>query len=96
MSVAQRILLTRNDAILHAPVDADNAVMLDIASGSYYGLNAVAGRIWELLAVQPMTVAEICARLCEEFEVDEQTCEAAVLKFADTLVENGLAHAASP
>jgi hypothetical protein len=96
MSVALNTKLSRNEDILHAPVDADNAVMLDVVSGSYYGLNAVAARIWELLAERPMTIGEICARLCEEFEVDDATCEAAVLKFANTLIDNGVAHAVSP
>lgn len=96
MFISPYTLLARNEAILHAPVDADNAVMLDVASGSYYGLNAVATRIWELLAERPMTIADICARLCEEFEVDEATCEAAVLAFANALVDNGLVDAASP
>lgn len=96
MFVVPDTLLTRNEAILHAPVDADSAVMLNVASGSYYGLNAVAARIWELLAERPLTIAEICARLREEFEVDEAVCETAVLKFANTLVENGVAHASSP
>jgi hypothetical protein len=61
-------------------------------TGRYYGLNAVGRRIWELLE-KPMTVAEICARLCEEFEVDAQSCEAAVLKFANDMVDNGVIHA---
>ncbi len=96
MSVALDTKLSRNEEILHAPVDAKNSVMLDIASGNYFGLNAVATRIWELLTEQPMTVGEICARLCEEFEVEEATCEAAVLAFANTLFDNGLVDAAAP
>lgn len=96
MSVALDTKLSRNEEILHAPVDARNSVMLDVASGSYFGLNAVAARIWELLAERPMTIADICSRLCEEFEVDEATCEAAVLAFAKALVDNGLADAAAP
>lgn len=95
MSVALDTKLSRNEKILHAPVDAENSVMLDIASGNYFGLNAVAARIWELLAERPMTIADICARLCEEFEVDEATCEGAVLEFVKTMVDNGLVDAAS-
>lgn len=96
MSVALNTKLSRNEEILHAPVDAKNSVMLDIASGYYFGLNAVATRIWELLTERPMTVGELCARLCAEFDVEEQTCEAAVLAFANALVDNGLVDAAAP
>jgi hypothetical protein len=78
---------------LHAPVGTDEAVMMSINAGRYYGLNAVASRIWELIET-PMTVGEICARLCEEFEIDAQNCEAAVLKFANDMVDNGIVRAA--
>ncbi len=43
----------------------------------------------------PVTITGLCARLCEEFEVDAQTCEAEVLKFVNELVDNGIAHAAA-
>ena len=66
--------------------------MMSVAAGKYYGLNAVAARIWELLE-QPMTMAQLCAQICEEFDVDVQTCEAAVLKFADEIIENGIVRA---
>lgn len=88
--------LSRNEQILHAPVDAKNSVMLDVASGYYFGLNAVATRIWELLAERPMTVDELCVRLCAEFDVEEYTCKATVLAFANALVDNGLVDVATP
>ncbi|MGO8833961.1 MAG: PqqD family protein, partial [Roseiarcus sp.] len=53
-----------------------------------------ASRIWELLET-PKTVAQLCAQLCEEFEVDEPTCEAEVLKFTGDLVDNGMVHEAA-
>jgi hypothetical protein len=50
----------------------DEAVVLSIASGQYYGLNETAKRIWELLAEygDPEKVVE---RMLLEFEVDERT-----------------------
>jgi len=86
--------LSRNSDIFYAAVDSDEAVMLNVAAGKYYGLNAVAARIWELLE-HPMTLAQLCAKICEEFEVDSQTCEAAVLEFADEIIGNGVAHASA-
>jgi hypothetical protein len=85
--------LSRNGDILYAPVSTEEAVMLSISAGRYYGLNAVGARIWELIAT-PMTVSEICARLCEEFEVDAQNCELAVLEFVNEVVDRGIVHAA--
>jgi hypothetical protein len=85
--------LRRDSDILHAAVGTEELVMLSISAGRYYGLNSVGARFWELLEA-PTTVAQICARLCEEFEVDEQDCQTALLKFANDLVDYGVVHVA--
>ena len=82
-------MLSRNGDILYASVDTKEAVMLNIAAGKYYGLNSVAARIWELLE-HPMSLVQLCAQICEEFEVDMQTCEGAVLEFAQEMIDNGI------
>ncbi len=94
MAVTLDTMISRNSDILYASVDTEHAVMLSVAAGKYYGLNAVAARIWELLE-HPMTLAQLCAQICEEFEVDMQTCEATVLKFADEIIDNGIVHASA-
>ena len=91
MSIRLDTALSRNDDILHAAVGSDEAVMMSVTAGRYYGLNAVASRIWELLET-PKTIAQLCAQICEEFEVDAQTCEVEVLKFVQDLVDNGVVH----
>ena len=55
---------------------------------------AVASRVWELLET-PKTIAQLCAQICEEFEVDMQTCEAEVLKFVQVLIDNGIVNEAA-
>jgi hypothetical protein len=92
MSVTIDTTLRRNDDMLYAPVGAEGAAMMSLTAGKYYGLNAVAARIWELLA-HPMTVAQLCAQVCDEFEVDPQPCETAVIKFANEIVDNGIVDA---
>jgi Coenzyme PQQ synthesis protein D (PqqD) len=94
MSIALDTKLSRNDDILHAPVGSDEVVMMSVAAGRYYGLNTVASRIWELLET-PKTIAQVCAQICDEFEVDAQTCEAEVLKFVQDLVDNEIVHKAA-
>jgi hypothetical protein len=84
--------LSRNGDILYASVDSEEVVMLSVTAGKYYGLNAVGARIWELLE-HPMTLAQLCAKICEDFEVDMKTCEAAVLRFAEEIIDNGIVHA---
>jgi len=63
-----------------------------VAHGLYYGLDAVGGRIWQLLDT-PRTVGDICIALGEEFEVDDETCRADVLGFVADLVERGIVRA---
>jgi hypothetical protein len=92
MAVTIDTTLTRNGDILYAPVGTEEAAMMSLTAGKYYGLNAVAARIWELLA-HPMTVAQLCDQVCEEFEVDPPTCEAAVIKFADEILNHGIVDA---
>ena len=94
MAITLDTLLSRNSDILHAPVGTEEAVMMSVEAGRYYGLNAVARRVWELLET-PKTIAQLCRQLCEEFEVDPQTCETDVLKFAGDLVDNDVVHASA-
>jgi hypothetical protein len=94
MSITLGTTLNRDGEILYAPVGTEEAVMMSVAAGRYYGLNAVASRIWELLD-SPKTIAQVCTRLSEEFEVDAQTFEAEVLKFVQDLIDNGLVHEAA-
>lgn len=61
-------------------------VMMDLEKGSYYMLNDVATRIWDI-AQEPKSVSEIVAALLEEYEVDQSTCENQVITFVEQLVD---------
>jgi hypothetical protein len=50
------------------------AVLLDLASGRYLGLNEVATRVWELLG-QGQTVGAVRAALLAEFQVPADVLE---------------------
>jgi coenzyme PQQ synthesis protein D (PqqD) len=67
----------------------DEAVILDMASGSYFGLDPVGARIWQLL-VQPMPFAEIAERLALEYDVPPGQAESDVVHFVEELKANGL------
>ena len=49
-------------------------VILDLKSGTHYGLNAVAARIWNLIE-EPMSVAAIKDAIVAQYGVDPVTCE---------------------
>jgi hypothetical protein len=91
MSIGLDTTLSRKGDILHAPLGTEETVMMNVTAGRYHGLNATASRIWELLET-PKTIAQVCEQICEEFEVDAQTCETEVLKFVQDLIDNGLVH----
>ena len=67
----------------------DETVILDLASGTYFGLDPVGARIWALMG-GGATLAEICATMLEEYEVEREQLEADVLRLAAELAERRL------
>jgi hypothetical protein len=63
---------------------AGEAVILNLKSGVYYGLNEVGARIWQLLQ-EPRTVAAIRDTLLEEYEVDRDGCDRDLLALLQEL-----------
>jgi hypothetical protein len=84
-------LLRRSAGIFYAEV-RDEGVMLNVDTGRYHSLNDVGSRIWELLEA-PQTPAQLRDRLLEEFDVDAQECETAVLDFVGKLLDRGVIQA---
>lgn len=65
------------------------AVLLNLNSGSYFGLNALGTRIWELIQ-KPALVGDVYRELLKEYEVDPGECQAALLSFLNHLQANDL------
>jgi hypothetical protein len=59
-------------------------VILDLASGTYFGLDPVGARIWQLMG-EGKTLAEICEVMLAEYEVSRESIERDVLKLAEDL-----------
>ena len=64
-------------------------VILGLAGGSYFGLDPVGARIWELMS-EGRTLGEICATMLEEYEVTAEQLQGDVIKLAGELAERGL------
>lgn len=58
---------------------ADEAVILNLDSGIYYGLNEVGARIWELIQ-QPRSFGELHKVLLEEYDVPAEACRQDLIK----------------
>jgi hypothetical protein len=67
----------------------DETVILGMADGVYYGLDAVGARVWTLLAT-PQRVSELVSAVTREFDVRADECERDVLALLDELAERRL------
>lgn len=69
---------------------AGEGVILDLASSSYFGLDEVGVRMWQLLLTDPSPQAA-CEVLLTEYEVERERLEEDLAKLLDQLAEAGLA-----
>ena len=68
---------------------AGEAIVLNMKSGVYFGMDQVAALIWNLIE-KPRTVGEIRDAIMQEYEVDSDTCEQDLRSFLDHLQSAGL------
>jgi hypothetical protein len=64
----------------------EESAFMSIETGNYVTLSRVGTRIWELIE-QPLTVAALCARLADEFDVSPAVCATEVDAFLNNLVK---------
>lgn len=64
-------------------------VILNLESGTYYGLDPVGAFIWQLLT-RGESLRNICYVLPEEFEVDTETAQRDLESLIDDLVDRKL------
>lgn len=74
--------------VLSRSLDGE-AVILNLASGTYFGLNEVGTRIWELI-VAGTTYGALRAALLDEFEVPAETLARDLAELIDSLRSRGL------
>ena len=67
----------------------DEAVLLDLGTEAYFGLNPVATRMWTLLTSSP-TIGDALEALGVEYEVDAETLRGDLERFVDELRAKGL------
>jgi hypothetical protein len=67
----------------------EETVMLDLDNGTYYGLDQVGTRIWQLLA-EGKTLAQVCDTMIEEYEVSREEIERDVTRLVADLSDKGL------
>lgn len=75
----QLITISPTDIIsqVEGPISSEldgEAVVLNLDTGVYYGLNEVSARIWQLTQ-EPISFEKIHAALLEEYDVKRDTCQ---------------------
>ena len=67
----------------------DENVILVLASGTYYGLDTVGTRIWQLIALG-QTLEQVCEVMLAEYDVTREDIERDVLALVETLMKSQL------
>ena len=80
--------VTVPESVLFRDLDGE-AVLLETASGRYYGLDEVGTRMWSLLQIHGETGA-VCRALLAEYDVSEERLRTDLEKFIETLAARGL------
>jgi hypothetical protein len=67
----------------------DEAAILSLTSSTYYGLNSVGARIWDLLR-EPRVVQSVLDYLLDEYDVEANRCEHDLIALLQQLADEGL------
>lgn len=78
----------RRDRVMVQEVEGQT-VLLDIASGEYFSLNKVGGRVWELCD-GTRTVADMVEVICAEYDAPETTVLSDACELLEGLAGEGL------
>jgi len=64
-------------------------MLLDLASGTYFGLDPIGGHLWQVLE-QGDTLAAACDQIAGKYDVAREVLEADMLALVSQLVEKRL------
>lgn len=76
------------EGVLFQPLE-NEAVLLNLDSGVYFGLDPVGTRIWQLLAEHGL-LADIARTIVAEYNVTDEQCAADLLTLVGDLERQGL------
>lgn len=88
MSFSEGSIFEHSPDALATAVDG-KVMMMSIANGEYYHLDAVGSAIWDALA-SPAAVGKICEALQTRFDVSTDVCLSETIAFLTELQERGL------
>ena len=69
----------------------DEAVLLSVHDGEYYGLNPVAASVWREIG-EPRALGAVCTALLAEYDgISPVECERAVVELVEEMLSLGIA-----
>jgi hypothetical protein len=86
--------LAPSDDVLARALDGE-AVLLDLASGTYFGLNEVGARVWELIEAGT-TFGDLRRTILAEFEVEDVALTQDLTQLVTDLESRGLIRSMGP
>lgn len=84
-TISSVTLLQRNPDMVAANLDGD-LVMMNEKLGRYYGISGVGARAWELLET-PASIDDLVHTICQEYEIDSETCQQDIIRFTQDLMK---------
>jgi hypothetical protein len=83
--ISRDSVVVRTGDLVSAPM-GDEIAMMDMETGTYFVLDAIAAAIWEQIE-EPVRVSALCSELGSIYDVTASECEADVLPFLQSLHE---------
>lgn len=81
-------IVHQDPEMVSAPME-DELVMISLQKGMYYGLDNISSEIWQRIE-KPISVADLCNGLLEEFDVDPEICQRETLELLNWLYSQEL------
>ena len=76
------------EGVIHTELEGE-VVLMHVADGKYYALNAVGSAVWLMISSQ-VTVFTICEAIQQEFDVEPDVCRQDVIALLEQLRGAGL------
>ncbi len=73
----------------------DEVVILELATGQYYGLEGIGPAVWKLIQ-QPARVRDVRDEIVRSFEVDESVCERDLLSLLEDMISRQILELVAP
>jgi hypothetical protein len=93
MDLSLKDSIAMPDDVLFRELEGE-AVLLNLNTGTYFGLDPVGTRMWQLIAEQH-SLARVLETLAGEYEVDRPVLEHDLIELSRQLCASGLCHVVS-